>query len=83
MLTSPAFIYCQALHTVLFTVCEIESVNNIIYKTRVRDACPPAAMQPLSMKLIIYQKQVVSKRGTEGQRVILVDKSGGLAAVIA
>lgn len=78
MLTSPAFIYCQALHTVLFTLCEIESVNNIIYKTGVRDACPLAAM-----KLIIYQKQVVSKRGTEGQRVILVDKSGGWAAVIA
>lgn len=33
-----------------------------------------AAMQLLSMKLINYQKQVVRERGTEGQRVILVDK---------
>lgn len=33
-----------------------------------------AAMQALSMKLINYQKQAVRERGTEGQRLILVDK---------
>lgn len=49
---------------------------NVIFKTGIRDEWLFffAAMQPLSMKLINYQKQVVRERGTEGQRVILVDK---------
>lgn len=51
-------------------------------KARVWDE-RPAAMQLPAQKLIISQKQVVRKRGAAGQRVILVDKSGGRTEVVA
>lgn len=51
-------------------------------KARVWDK-RPAAMQLPAEKLIILQKQVARKRGDAGQRVILVDKSGGQTEVVA
>lgn len=61
---------------------KLKALMALSIKARVWDE-RPAAVQLPAEKLIILQKQVVCKRGDAGQRVILVDKSGGRTEVVA